>query len=207
MLLPILGTLYGHDGVGRYIRVTDDALKPFTTTSKSASTGIIDYTVESIPLSEYLARISYGDTVSIEPLFAGFKTGLDLGHFKSNVVTQAMLRSYEHRADTLISLCKRKKEALISTKMHPERTSELVAETEGVLTCWKHLMDTGRIRPTDCVLSGENAKNADTASIPLSDFIERNEILRMRMLNENFVSMPYKMTDEERVALLSAFSG
>ena len=204
LFLPALATLYGYTGnAGRFIRVVDDNHPNEVLTTTSG--GEVVSTVETISVSSYLRRLTYGATKYIEPVLSGLAMGLDIGTYRNTIATQAMLRDYEHRADTLLAMCRRKKGSFASIRLHPGKTKELVAETEGVLNCWKHMMDTGRIRPADCIAAGGHPQRVDSSSIPLSEFEGRYWVLKNRMLNENFVALPYKMTEEQRMAMLSAF--
>lgn len=202
-LLPILSTLYGFEEITRYVRVVDDNV-PSTVTNRTRE-GILIEQVDTITVTDFLLRCSYGDTPMIEAVYSGIQSGIDLGAFKSKIINQACLRNYEQRANTLLELCRRKRTSFVSANMHREKVWELVAEMEGVLTCWKHLMDTGEIRAYECVRLGENKKNLKRSSIPLADFEERTDILNRRMLNENFYTLPYKMTAEERVNMLRTY--
>lgn len=202
-LLPTLSTLYGYEGVTRYIRVVDDNVSP-TVTNRTRE-GILVEQIDTITVTDFLLRCSYGDTTMIESVYSGIQSGIDLSAFKSKIINQACLRNYEQRATTLLKLCRTKRASFVSASMHGEKVRELVAEMEGVLTCWKHLMDTGEIRAYECVRLGENKRNLKRSSVPLADFEERTDILKRRLLNENFYTLPYKMSAEERVNMLRTY--
>ena len=207
VLLPQLATLYGRDDhPRRWIRVVDDGVGGFTTNQYSEGDGRIPCDViETIEVKTFLLAITYGHTPYIETIFAGYKSGIDLGTYKPYIFNEAMLRSYDHRAKVLFEICKNKKSTLLSRSTSKPETDEAVTELFGVLTLWEALMNSGAIFPKNCIIKGEDTFGTVASGMHLDLVESKMKELRGRARVSNRRDMPYKMARQQRELLFASF--
>ena len=205
--LPTLATLYGRDNYPRrWIRVVDDGIGDFTTNQFTEGDGRIPSDViETIEVKTFMLGITYGHTPYIETAFSGFESGIDLSAYRDAIFNQAMMRNYDHRAKTLLAMCKDKRSSFASRSTSNPATEELVSELYGVLVLWESLMNNGTIMPKSCLHKAYNEFGDIRDGMHISATEERFQELRGRMLASNHKNLQYKMAAEQRNTLLRSY--
>lgn len=202
--VPMLTTLYGRDEEPyRFVRVLGSGLingratQPVTIEDTS-------FVIENVDIETFVTFLSYGYTPYLECALTGFESGLGFEPYQEFFVSQANIRHYENRAQELLKLADNKKLSLIGKTKMSQSTSELCDELDGVLSMWEMLMNTGTIRPTNC-LQLAKFQHKSEVMIPMKRYQEKYEELEHRMLYNTYSDIPFKVTEEKRAKFLSVF--
>lgn len=203
--VPMLSTLYGrNEEPYRFLRVVDEHVLSgrSTQTYEENSTNFI---IENVDIKTFLNFISYGYTPYIETVMTGFKSGLDLSNYTQFFMSQAVFRNYESRITSLIELAEKKKFSIAGATTSNSTTQELCDEIDGALMMWEMSMNLGDLKPTNC-LPYIQKQNGSSLLIPIKRFKEKFNELDERLLMNQFVNTPFKITNDLREILISAFT-
>lgn len=200
---PQKETLYGSDFLPRrFIRVIDelpgDSSRVIHTYQDDPQDPSSIVSVESVGADTFIEWLTYGYTPYLEAAICGLKGAIGLEEHKKLFLSQAAYRNYEQRARCLLDIIEEKKYS-ISTMMGSDKISSAKQELLGVLCMWEMLMNTGDIRPLNC-LSYCSAEST-TMRYMRSKFLE----LEDRCLMSNFAPLPFKISDDTRKQLVGAF--
>ena len=168
--------------------------------SLNSQSGRVPYAVvTTMDMSSYLSAVSYGSTCHIETGIVRFANLNGLGmvyESPMSFMTQAMLRNYESRLDTLVRIA----ESKVGCVFRDEGLDKsLVCEMRSIEKLWAQLMNVGYIEP---------AGVADTLSISgdiraeLPRILDDRRQLKARLIYSNFCDMPYKIEEYQREHLL-----
>ena len=152
---PWLTSLYrSDDPVQRWLRVVPNGTNRrclgtrTLNRSVNSQSGRLPYAVvTTMTLSDYLRAASYGSTCHIETGIVRFEhlNGLEMVYGAPlSFMTQAMLRNYESRLDTLVRIARNKVGCVAQDS---DLNLSLVCEMRAVETLWAQLMNTGYISP------------------------------------------------------------
>jgi len=199
LYLPCLSTLYGMESnPQRWIRVVDDGSgnSIYTKTYGGETTDVI----ECVEVSIFMQYVSYGYTPYIEAAFSGLDSDIDLSVFRKIIFTQAMMRSYEYRAKALMEIIGEKTSSILTK--NAITTREPLFELSGVLLLWENLMNTGSIHPAGIL---EDSEIAQRGTVNLKTLAAKYDELCTRMHFSNFVHIPMKMSNDDRIRMFSCF--
>lgn len=201
---PMLATLYGRDEAPyRFLRIVDKGILNGRS-SQVVESGNYSCVVENVDIETYLTFLTYGYTPYVECALTGYSSGIELDEVPEYFISQAVARNYEKRVQTLLSIAENKRLSLLGGLKMAKDTSELCDELEGALAMWEMLMNTGTERPRNC-LELIKGQHKGEVRIPLKRYKEKYEELEDRTLYNNFANIPFKITDDMRNRLLSAF--
>lgn len=170
------------------------------TGSVNSQSGRVPYAVvTTMDLSTYLSAVSYGSTCHIETGIVRFQNlnGLEMVYGEPmSFMTQAMLRNYESRLDTLVSIAESKIGCVFRDD---ELNKSLVCEMASVVTLWTQLMNVGYISPAGVADTLDMSGDMHTE---LHKILEDRRQLKARLIYSNFCDMPYKIEEYQRENLL-----
>ena len=203
--VPMLATLYGrNEEPYRFLRVVDKHVVNGRNVISHEENGM-HFSIENVDIETYLTFISYGFTPYIETVMTGFKSGLNLSEYSQYFMSQAVFRNYEDRILTLLDITKNKKFSFITGTTANQSTQELCDEIDGALVMWEMAMNLGKVNPTDC-LSYVKKQHGTELLIPSKRFNEKFNELDERLLMNQFANVPFKITNELRTRLITAFT-
>lgn len=203
LFVPQSITLYGRDeGPYRFLRVVD---KESTKLGRSFVEREIDgdkCIIETVDIETFLSFISYGYTPYIECLLSGYTNAFGLEQYPIYYISQAMLRNYEMRIKELLEAAQTRKYSIMSMTTINESTSELIDEITACLAMMEMLMNTGKIAPRNCLANN----NKHSMLIPTKKFESKFNEIEERFANNNMHNLPFKVTEDKRHQLLTAFN-
>lgn len=200
MLVPMLATLYGRDDPPyRFLRVTDTSQSGRFSISYESEAGNPDtmIIVESVDLETFIEFASYGYSPYIECALSGYKDGLNMDEDAAYFMTQALLRNYQSRTRTLLSICERKQYSIANiASSGTQLSNELRCELAGAEAMWEMTMNTGRIYPQNCL---ENLPGRQKNKRSIRDMKREASALDDRLDSGEFSNqLPYKISDDDR---------
>lgn len=208
MLTPFLSTLYGRDEYPhRFLRVIEkygNGGRSFQSQLEHNSNPDSVAVIENVDIETFIEYASYGYTPYVETLLSKFENaiGLSDNNIRDILMTQSLIRDYQSRMKSLIDECKMKSHTLTGRFSSSQATSELLAEANGIAIMWEMLMNTGTIKPQNCIAFNPIGK---TALIPIKPLISDYNRLSSQYEKGKFRRMPYKTPQRQREALLNAF--
>lgn len=206
---PQKETLYGSETLPmQFLRVTDKPstggnLREYRAFQYDAMDPTTLCNVETVDIGTFLEWCTYGYTPYLEVAFCALKSGFDFNPYKDSLIAQSAFRGYEQRCKALLDICDEKRFSISARSGSDERTARLVAEIKGSLLMWEMIMNTGTIRPADCL---QYVPDTMKGSFPLKGMHAKFEELGERCLIGDFADLEYKVTDELRDDILARFA-
>lgn len=211
LYLPWKTSLYGLDDTPQYwLRVLPYGVtgKTYDRSVRSKNydgTSVVTDIVTTMDMKQFLLAVTFGSAPHVEVAITdidemnGFG---DITREPGRFMTQALLRSYESRMDTLIQIARDKKYSMVR---NGAATRALIGEMKGTLTLWRQLMNTGSIHPVNCLLATEEQGRYSTSLSQYMPGIEEERAdLKLRMFKGNNANLRV-LTREERDSILRGY--
>lgn len=166
----------------------------------STSGRILTDVVTTMDIPSYFRAVSYGSTMHVEAGIVKFGdlNGLSqMYESPDDLMTQAMLRHYEARLDTLVGIARDKVGCVFQDAM---LCKSLVCEMRAVDMLWAQLMNVGHITPAGCM---DGIAITSNVKAELPRVLEDRRQLKARLIYGNFVNIPFKIEGYQREALMS----